>query len=378
LLKFVDLAPGDPAPWFKQRTLASPSYAFDTAAGRYLVLCFFGSAADPHAAAAINAAKARPDLFDDKLASFFGVSADPGDEAGKRFADSYPGYRFFLDQDMSVSRLYGVAATDAVQPKNGGEVSLRRLWMVVDPRLQIMRIIPFRPDRGDIAELTDYLAALPPVDRYVEMSSPAPIIFLPDVFSADFCQRLIGFYEAKGGEDSGYMREIDGKTVLVQDPEHKRRRDHTLADQPSIDHIRTVFQRRIAPEVKRIHQFDVTRMERYLVACYDAADRAHFRPHRDNTTKGTAHRRFAVTLNLNADFEGGELTFPEYGSRTYKPPPGAAIVFSCSMLHAVTPVTKGKRFAFLPFLYDEAAAVLRQQNQKFVSLTPKAAEAGEA
>jgi hypothetical protein len=43
------LAPGDPAPWFKQRSFANPSYTFDTAAGRYIVLCFFGSAADPNA-----------------------------------------------------------------------------------------------------------------------------------------------------------------------------------------------------------------------------------------------------------------------------------------------------------------------------------------
>lgn len=37
-------------------------------------------------------------------------------------------------------------------------------------------------------------------------------------------------------------------------------------------------------------------------------------------------------------------------------------MFSCSLLHAVTPVTKGCRYAFLPFLYDEAAAALRERN----------------
>jgi hypothetical protein len=33
-----------------------------------------------------------------------------------------------------------------------------------------------------------------------------------------------------------------------------------------------------------------------------------FRAHRDNTTKGTEHRRFTVSINLNAEFEGGGLT----------------------------------------------------------------------
>ena len=103
-------------------------------------------------------------------------------------------------------------------------------------------------------------------------------------------------------------------------------------------------------------------MERYLIGCY-AAGAGHFRPHRDNTTKGTAHRQFAVTINLNAgDYDGGDLRFPEFGTRTYCAPTGGAIVFSCSLLHEATPVTRGKRYAFLPFLYDEDAAILREQN----------------
>jgi hypothetical protein len=54
----------------------------------------------------------------------------------------------------------------------------------------------------------------------------------------------------------------------------------------------------------------VARIERYIVACYDATERGHFRAHRDNTTKGTGHRRFAVTANLYDGCDGGELWFP--------------------------------------------------------------------
>src|SRR5262245_22736140 len=107
-------------------------------------------------------------------------------------------------------------------------------------------------------------------------------------------------------------------------------------------------------------------MERYIVGCYSAEDRGHFRAHRDNTTKGTAHRRFAVSINLNAEFEGGEINFPEYGPRSFKPPPGGAVVFSCSLLHAVSRVTSGRRYAFLPFLYDDAAARIREQSNAYL------------
>jgi predicted 2-oxoglutarate/Fe(II)-dependent dioxygenase YbiX len=69
---------------------------------------------------------------------------------------------------------------------------------------------------------------------------------------------------------------------------------------------------------------------------------------------------FACSINLNAEeFEGGDLRFPEFGSRTYRPPTGGAVIFSCTLLHEATPVTKGTRYAFLPFFYDDAAAKIR-------------------
>lgn len=118
-------------------------------------------------------------------------------------------------------------------------------------------------------------------------------------------------------------------------------------------------------------------MERYIVCCYDAEEGAHFRAHRDNTTGGTAHRRFAVSINLNDDFDGGEVSFPEYGPRSFKPPPGGAVVFSCSLLHAVSRITRGKRYAFLPFLYDDAAAKVREANNRFLGEGVGAYRSGE-
>jgi len=162
------------------------------------------------------------------------------------------------------------------------------------------------------------------------------------------------------------MREVNGKTVGVFDHNHKRRKDYTITDDEIIRITQARIKRRIVPEIAKVHQFHVSRMERYIVSCYSAEDGGHFRAHRDDTTKGTAHRRFAVSINLNAEFEGGEISFPEFGPRGFKPPPGGAVIFSCSLLHRVSKVTAGRRYAFLPFLYDEAAAKLRQENLGFV------------
>ncbi len=41
------LLPGDPAPWFGAPSNVNPQFDFSTAAGRYVVLSFFGSRAHP-------------------------------------------------------------------------------------------------------------------------------------------------------------------------------------------------------------------------------------------------------------------------------------------------------------------------------------------
>jgi predicted 2-oxoglutarate/Fe(II)-dependent dioxygenase YbiX len=251
------------------------------------------------------------------------------------------------------------------------------MWVILDPTLRVIDVIPFAPDGGDRAALFARLAALPPSERFAGFELQPPVLHLPNVFEPDFCRMLIGLYEKHGGEESGFMREVDGRTVAVHDYGHKRRKDYVIEDKGVIAETQARIRRRIVPEIQKVHNFAVTRMERYIVCCYASEDQGHFRAHRDNTTKGTAHRRFAVSINLNAEFEGGEIHFPEYSRRGFKPPPGGAVVFSCSLLHAVSPVTAGKRYAFLPFLYDEAAARIREANNAFLGEGVGAYRAGK-
>ena len=84
-----------------------------------------------------------------------------------------------------------------------------------------------------------------------------------------------------------------------------------------------------------------------------------FGQHRDDTGNLVAHRRFAVSVPLNDEFDGGGITFPEFGPRSFQAAAGSAIVFSCSLLHKVDPVTRGTRYVFLTFLFDEEAERLR-------------------
>jgi predicted 2-oxoglutarate/Fe(II)-dependent dioxygenase YbiX len=259
------------------------------------------------------------------------------------------GLRWFADPAGEVFRRYG--ALDG----SGRE---RPHWVLIDPSLRVFAYGGF----GDADLLARLLAGLPDPDAHAGVDLHAPVLIVPRIFERSICERLIAHYRQTGGKPSGIMQDIGGRTVGVLN-DIKRRRDAQIEDAAFRAELRQRLLDRLLPEMRKAFQFQATRLERYIVACYDAGDGGYFRPHRDNTTLGTAHRKFACTINLNAeDFEGGELRFPEFGRRTYRAPTGGAVIFSCSLLHEATPVTRGRRYAFLPFFYDEEGAQTRLTN----------------
>lgn len=348
---------GDLAPWFHAQALdGSARYAFDTVAGRPILLLLMGSGGHEECAAALRLVAANAELFDDRRASFFGVTADPDDVAEGRIAQRLPGIRWFLDYDGAVSRQFG-----AFDDEGGGR-RYRPQWLLLDTMLRVVRVARLADGAEIVAELRE-MANGEPLDL-----PTAPVLVVPRVLEPEMCRHLIDQYERNGGVESGFMCEENGLTVERMNHRHKRRADYHVTDEPLIEALRARIRRRLRPMIARAFQFDATRVERWLVACYDADSGGHFRPHRDNTTKGTAHRKFACTINLNADdYEGGDLRFPEFGQRSYRAPTGGAVVFSCSLLHEAQPVTRGKRYAFLPFLYDDDGARIREENRAFLS-----------
>lgn len=352
---------GDPVPWFQCKSTSNPTYNFSTVSGRYIILCFFGSAATENSIKALSFfIQEMRHQFNDTNLCFFGVSVDPQDQELNRVQDIIPGIRFFWDFDLKVSNQYGALKS---QDDN---ILYNPFTLILDPTLRIIANISLNDPDTHNREIADIINKLPSVDDHAQVPLTAPILIVPRVFEPEFCQELIKLYNQNGGSVSGFMQEKDGKTVGIINDKFKRRQDYNIESEDIKSHLRSCLVRRLLPEIKKAFQFDVTRIERYIVACYDSESGGFFRPHRDNTTKGTAHRRFAVTINLNAEeYEGGNLRFPEFGSKTYRAPSGGAVVFSCSLLHEATPVTQGTRYATLPFLYDDEAAKIRQENLKF-------------
>ena len=186
------------------------------------------------------------------------------------------------------------------------------------------------------------------------IAAQAPVLFVPDVLTAEQCADLIAVWEHDGHQATGVEASAGQRRAETVSAGLKRRSDHIVEDAERSRDLAMTVGRRVMPELTKAFAFRATRFEGFKIACYQADDRGFFSAHRDNLSPATAHRRFALTLNLNDDYTGGELRFPEYGPQRYRPDAGAALLFSCSHLHEVLDVTAGRRFVLLSFLFADA------------------------
>ncbi len=338
-------------------------FVFGNQGGRYNILSFMGSGAD---ACRVLCEAFSPwfNLFDISTKYFIGLCGSADARAAVQHWHQDDQVVLLHDPNEIVRRLYQL-------PEQG------YVTFVLDPALRVVEKIVTQNPADHACQVMEICARLRRTESVGLAVSTAPILMLDKVFDDDLIAAVKAEYDRIGGVHSGYMQTSpEGQTVETLNYDHKVRRDVLIESESLRAHCRAAIQRAIAPAIQRVFQFQVTRMERYLIGCYEVADEnmpaGHFNRHRDNTTRGTAHRRFAVSIGLDADaYDGGDLCFPEFDQRHYRPSTGGAVIFSCSLLHEVRPVTRGRRMAFLPFLFDEAAEKIRLENMQYV--TPKAA-----
>ncbi len=241
----------------------------------------------------------------------------------------------FIDSENAVGKAYGL---DGVFAAFALDINLRVLSGIQDPQAfdQIYRAFKSQSS---------------PQARDIDVQ--APVLLIPNVLTPDICRALINVWATKGNTETGVESSKSGVRRDVIDYQNKKRRDHEVTDAQLLRLLTSTVGRRVMPEVQRAFHYRATRFEGFKIACYDAESGGFFRAHRDNLSPSTAHRRFALTLNLNDDYTGGHLIFPEFGPHRYRPSAGDAIAFSSSFLHEVQPVTRGRRFTLLSFLFHE-------------------------
>jgi predicted 2-oxoglutarate/Fe(II)-dependent dioxygenase YbiX/peroxiredoxin len=339
---------GDRVPRFSAPLVTGGSFDLHVSAGRWVVLSFLGSPSDPRANLELASLLREADLFSEDHLVVGCVFTEPPDDIAKISGIGGSALFFLADYDGAISRVFGALA----MPRT----------IVLDPMLRAVADIAWDFAQGHPEAVRNVLRNLPTVDNSAGVPMSAPALIVPRVFGFELCDFLVRFYEQQGGEDSGFQFDVAGKTTTLSDWRLKRRSDLIVAAPEVRELIRRQIVHRLLPEIEQFFQFKATRMDRYIVARYDSEVGGHFHRHRDNVNAGAQHRRFAVSINLNGNFEGCDLMFPEFGRKVYRPPDGGALVFSCGALHQVTPITRGKRYAFLAFLYGEEDAKRREAN----------------
>ena len=239
-----------------------------------------------------------------------------------------------VDRDKEFAAVFGVASSGAA--------------IVVDPADRVAAILP---DPSIEAVLIE-------IERLREPSAPvlvvprAPVLMLERVVEPALCYDLVDYWRASGKS----ANQVGSAAGNVINADIKRRLDVEVEEPGLLARLRNDIGRRVVPAILKAFQIGIMVIEAPIVGCYDAEEGGRFGRHRDNASRLSAHRQFALSINLNPDTEyrGGEIRFPEFGRELYRPPAGAGLVFSTSLLHEVTPVQQGRRFGVFTFLSSRA------------------------
>ncbi len=350
----VHLSIGDRIPTFNLPYQTGELKEIGDFVGKPMIICFFPSSIRIDCTALLSGLQQIQSQYQQFGIECIAISPDSVDLHQAIAIQHGLTFPILSDGDRQVGNAYGV--TEESQIYGTTFLTSTYTTFVIDTNYRVTKIYrnfdPFTHAQQLLLDIKPLLF----IEEPRQIFQQAPVLLIPNVLDSELCQQLIKLWHTDNGE-SGFMRQVDGKTIALMDKNHKIRRDHFMNPGPLNERIKQLLSRRVTPEIWKTYHFNATRIEDFRIVCYDANQGGFFRPHRDNTTAGTAHRVFAMTINLNAgEYKGGGLRFPEYGPHLYRPNTGSAVIFSCSLLHEATDVTAGRRFALLSFLYGEEEA----------------------
>ena len=301
------------------------------------------------------------------VAHVFGLSCDTPEDNARHAGLAELAFPILADEARDVARAMGIGHNLGASDFLGQGAFT---CIVADPNQQVIEIHRDLTDASFAEPMTQRLEVLAGEEPEL-MGRFAPVLVIPRVFDAGLCRRMIEAYESGDTVETGVLKDdSSGRRKITEDDEIKVRRDHFVRDPGLRQEIAGCLARRVLPQIHKAFSYRVTRCDDFKIGCYTGDRGGHFRPHRDNNNLNAVHRRFAMSLLLNeagpggeqgGEYEGGYLRFPEFGPQLYRPGAGEAVIFSCSLLHEVLPVTAGQRYVLLSFLFGEEALQMARQ-----------------
>ena len=217
------------------------------------------------------------------------------------------------------------------------DVQLQKMLLIKDEPVYYMTT----PNRRIISivnnENIDHLT----YNDYLPKEPHIPYLLIENALDKALLKKVIHFYDKQ--KDAG---------KLIAHQHSTKDRQHVHPDamlEREIDHK---LSRSVLPELRKVFYFDAQYRETYKICSYDGETSGRFHAHRD-TPAPYQHRKYALSLFLNDDYEGGEFVLPEYGLKI-KPTANTAFIFPGISTHQVLPVTKGSRMTIITFFVNGA------------------------
>ena len=224
---------GDPVPWFSAPVVTGGKFDLHVSAGRWVILSFLGSLANPRAMTEVAELARESGSFGEDHLVVACVFTGPPDNIGGLAAISKNTLQLLADCDGAISRSFGAEET----PRT----------VVLDPMLRAVANISWDVPQGHSETLRNVMRGLPAIDNSAGVPMFAPALMVPRVFGFDLCDFLVEFFGTQGGKDSGFQFDIDGKTATLSDWRLKRRGNVVLMAPEVRDLVRSKIVSRLLP-----------------------------------------------------------------------------------------------------------------------------------
>jgi len=245
-----------------------------------------------------------------------------------------------LYQEKGGTTFSGLRLTQSKEVSSLLEVKDEPIVYLLNPNRRIV----------DITNLEKFLSAGGTSLVPHQTSNNIPYLLVDNVFSESLLERVIKFYNDNKAKATLHNSVNKNRYHVHPDPSLEKTIDNKLS--------RTVF-----PEVKKIFNFEVKYRENYKISSYNADSNGRFSGHRD-TPHPYGHRRYAMSLCLNDEYEGGEFKLNEYGL-CVKMKRNSALIFPGICSHEVNPVKSGSRMVIITFFTTKACESYRVKSDFF-------------
>jgi len=201
------------------------------------------------------------------------------------------------------------------------------------------------------------------------------ILIKPNVISSEGVEELINHIESSPLTDlSVFDSEETNKSGKPKWKVEKDTRDtQTVPLSHTAPKIEGLLKDAVYNIINPFYGVEVASSELPQILSYGIG--GHYKPHIDGESvwcsptgdklwKKSTDRDLSILFYLNDDFEGGDIVFPEHRVRV-RPEPGMMVCFPSNhhYLHAVEPVTKGKRYCIVTWSMVKGHLTMEEMNQ---------------